>query len=200
MITLGVQPLVTFFMGQSRMALESLAVLPVLTSFVFIFRSLGLSYQEVVIALLGENTENYKILRKFAVILSIGLVGVLLIIAFTPLAYIWFNDVSGLSIELTVFSIIPLKIMAIFPMLTVLISFQRALLVDARKTKYITFATIIRIQRDRNCSYRCPEDAFCCRGNWGYRSLRIRKDCGQYLPGKTCLKCYPEGGKRTGTG
>ena len=143
MITLGVQPFVTFFMGQSRMALESLAVLPVLTSFVFIFRSLGLSYQEVVIALLGENRENYKILRKFAFILSIGLVSVLLIIAFSPLAYIWFNEVSGLSIELTMFSIVPLKIMAILPMLTVLISFQRALLVDARKTKHITFATII---------------------------------------------------------
>ncbi len=143
MITLGVQPLVTFFMGQSPMALESLAVLPVLTSFVFIFRSLGLSYQEVVIALLGENRENYNILKKFAVILSICLGGVLLIIAFSPLADIWFNDVSGLSTELTIFSIIPLKIMAVFPMLTVLISFQRALLVDARKTKHITLATVI---------------------------------------------------------
>ncbi len=143
MITLGVQPLVTFFMGQSRMALESLAVLPVLTSFVFIFRSLGLSYQEVVIALLGENRENYKILKKFAFILSSFLIGILLIIAFSPLADVWFNSVSGLSMELTWFSRIPLKIMAVFPMLTVLISFQRALLVAARKTKYITFATII---------------------------------------------------------
>ena len=43
-IGLGVQPLVTFFVGRSRMALESLAVLPVITSFVFIFRALGLSY------------------------------------------------------------------------------------------------------------------------------------------------------------
>lgn len=143
LITLGVQPLVTFFMGQSRMALESLAVLPVLTSFIFIFRSLGLSYQEVVIALLGENRENYDILKKFAVILSSCLVGSLLIIAFSPLADIWFNSVSGLSIELTQFSRIPLKIMSIFPMLTVLISFQRALLVNARKTSHITTATII---------------------------------------------------------
>ena len=143
MITLGVQPLVTFFMGQSRMALESLAVLPVLTSFVFIFRSLGLSYQEVVIALLGEKKENYNILKRFAFILSSCLVGVLLLIAFSPLADFWFNKVSGLSAELTMFSIIPLKIMAVFPMLTVLISFQRALLVDARKTKNITYATII---------------------------------------------------------
>ena len=142
MITLGVQPLVTFFMGQSRMALESLAVLPVLTSFVFIFRSLGLSYQEVVIALLGENGINYKILRKFAVILSAILVGTLIIVAFSPLADIWFNKVSGLSEELTHFARTPLMIMSIFPVLTVLISFQRALLVDAKRTKPITFATI----------------------------------------------------------
>ncbi len=143
MITLGVQPLVTFFMGQSRMPLESLAVLPVLTSFVFIFRSLGLSCQEVVIALLGEDRQNYNILRKFAFILSASLLAVLLFIAFSPLAEVWFNEVSGLSKELTLFSITPLKIMAVFPVLTVLISFQRALLVDARKTKHITFATII---------------------------------------------------------
>lgn len=142
MITLGVQPLVTFFMGQSRMALESLAVLPVLTSFVFIFRSLGLSYQEVIIALIGRDGINYKILKKFAIILSSVLVGILLIIAFSPLADIWFNKISGLSADLTRFARIPLMIMAIFPMLTVLISFQRALLVDAKKTKPITFATI----------------------------------------------------------
>jgi len=141
-ITLGVQPLVTFFMGQSRMALESLAVLPVLTSFVFIFRSLGLSYQEVVIALIGKDGINYKILRKFAVYLSSVLVGILLIIAFSPLGDIWFSKVSGLSAELTQFAHTPLIIMGIFPMLTVLISFQRALLVDAKKTKPITFATV----------------------------------------------------------
>ncbi|HKB84841.1 MAG TPA: hypothetical protein VKD08_01635 [Ignavibacteriaceae bacterium] len=143
MITLGVQPLVTFFMGQSRMALESLAILPVLTSFVFIFRSLGLSYQEVVIALIGEGGNNYRILKKFAVILSLILVGILFIIAFSPLADIWFNKVSGLSEELTQFALTPLIIMGIFPMLTILISFQRALLVDAKKTKSITFATVL---------------------------------------------------------
>jgi len=47
MLTLGVHPLVTFFMGQSRMALESLAIFPVVNSLVFIFRGVGLSYQAV---------------------------------------------------------------------------------------------------------------------------------------------------------
>ena len=36
------------------MAIESFAVMPVVTSFVFIFRALGLSFQEVVIALIGD--------------------------------------------------------------------------------------------------------------------------------------------------
>lgn len=142
-ITLGVQPLVTFFMGQSRMPLESLAVLPVLISFVFIFRSLGLSFQEVVIALSDKEGINYKSLKKFAIILSSVLVGILALISFSPLADLWFHNISGLSNELTMFTRIPLMIMAIFPMLTVLISFQRAILVDAKKTKPITLATSI---------------------------------------------------------
>jgi len=57
---------VTFFLGHSRMSIESLAVLPVINSLVFIFRSMGLSFQEVGIALLGENNEGYKQLRNFA--------------------------------------------------------------------------------------------------------------------------------------
>lgn len=142
MITLGVQPLVIFFIGQSRMALESLAVLPVLSSFVFIFNSPGLSYQEVVIALMDASGINYKVLRKYALILSSVLTGILFIIALSPLADIWFSRISGLSVELTQFVRIPLIMMSIFPLLTVLISFQRALLVCVNKTGPITLATI----------------------------------------------------------
>ena len=83
LLSLGVQPFVTFFVGQSRMALESLAVLPVITSFVFIFRALGLSYQEVIIAQIGDNKSGYLPLRNFAIILAGVLSAVLLLIAFT---------------------------------------------------------------------------------------------------------------------
>ena len=142
MITLAVQPMVTFFMGQSRMALESLAVLPVLISFVFIFRSIGLSFQEVAIALMGKRKEGYKILRNYAFILGVIVVGILGLIAFTPLADIWFHTVSGLSIKLTHFSKLPLKIMILMPGLAVLLSFQTAVLVDSKNTKPITFSTL----------------------------------------------------------
>jgi O-antigen/teichoic acid export membrane protein len=141
LIGLGVQPLVTFFVGQSRMAIESLAVLPVVTSFVFVFRALGLSYQEVMIALIGENKEGFKILLIFAAALAAILVAMLAMFAFTPLSDFWFITVSGLSASLADFAHLPLMIMFFFPALTVLISIQRGLLVAVKNTKPITLGT-----------------------------------------------------------
>lgn len=125
------------------MAIESLAVLPVVTSFVFIFRAMGLSYQEVVIALLSQNKKNYKKIVNFAAILAISLVAVLAIISFSSLSLIWFKDISGLSEFLSEFARIPLMIMAMFPALTVLINVQRGILVSQNFTKPITLATVI---------------------------------------------------------
>jgi len=86
-LNLGVIPMVTFFMGQSRMALESLAVLPVINSLVFIFRSIGLSFQEVGIALLGEKLKNYEPLKNFAILLGLFVLILFSIVSFTPLAF-----------------------------------------------------------------------------------------------------------------
>jgi hypothetical protein len=142
-MNLGVQPMVTFFIGQSRMALESLAVLPVINSFTFIFRSVGESYQEVGIALMGKNKSGYKALRNFAFIIGILLTFALGVIAFSPLSDIWFRNISGLSIKLTGFSKLPLIIMTILPALTLLLSFQTAVLVDSHNTNPITLSTLI---------------------------------------------------------
>lgn len=144
-LALGVHPLVTFFIGHSYMALESLAVLPVINSLVFIFRSIGLSYQEVGIALIGKNGEGYKSVRDFAAVLSALVVIILGIIAFSPLAHFWFGTISGLSFELTNFAILPLQIMVIMPGFSVILSFQRAMLVAARMTKPLTAATMLEV-------------------------------------------------------
>jgi hypothetical protein len=145
MLGLGIHPMVTFFMGQSRMPIESLAVLPVISSLVFLFRSLGLSYQEVGIALMGENNKNFKMLRNFAIYLGIAVGLALSLITFTPLSHIWFHKVSGLSLELTRFAHLPAQILTIFPALTLLISFQRSLLVRNERTTPITIATSIEV-------------------------------------------------------
>jgi Na+-driven multidrug efflux pump len=144
-LTLGVHPLVTFFVGKSVMALESLAVLPVVGSFVFLFRGIGLSYQEAAITLMGDNDHNDRLIKRFAVMIGATLSMALIFTAFTPLARIWFSVVSGLSEELTNLALRPLMVMAIFPATTVLIAFQRALLVKESRTSPITAATIIEV-------------------------------------------------------
>lgn len=146
-IALGIHPMVTFFLGQSRMALESLAVLPVLNGFVFIFRGIGLSFQEVGIALLDTKSKshNYRKLRNFAAIGGVSVVSLLTLVAFTPLSHLWFEEVAGLTKELVDFSLVPLMIMILMPGLTFLISFQRSVLVNAKHTKPITIATITEV-------------------------------------------------------
>lgn len=144
-LSLGVHPLVTFMLGQSRMSIESLAVLPVINSLVFVFRSLGLSFHEVFITLLGKKGEGFKKLRNFGFIT--GTLSVLLLagITTTPLVYVWFQKVSGLSVELTQLSILPSIVVTVLPGLTFLISVQRAIQVYSRNTSPLTVATIIEV-------------------------------------------------------
>ena len=143
LIALGVYPAVTFFLGKSIMAIESLAVMPVINSLVFIFRSLGLSYQEVVVALGGKSEEHFKYVKNFAFFLGMFTLFMMIIISFTDLSFFWFHKVSGLPIELSKFAIVPTMIMSAIPAGTVLLSFQRGALVNCRYTNPITIATIV---------------------------------------------------------
>jgi hypothetical protein len=145
LLSLGIHPVVTFFVGNSRMPIESLAVLPVIGSLVFIFRSIGLAYQEVVIALIGDEQEGFGALRTFGILLNVGVAIGLSLIAWTPLAGVWFRDVSGLTDELAAFALIPTRILAIIPGLTALLSFQRAVMVVRNTTNLVTLATIIEV-------------------------------------------------------
>jgi len=144
-LSLGVHPFVTFFLGRSYMAVESLAVLPVVSSLVFIFRSMGLSYQEVNIALIGKEKQNYTLLRNFAVYLGLLVTVLITVLAFTPLADLWFINVSGLSAELADLAYLPLKIMVLLPALTVLLNFQRSSLIINGTTGPVSTATAIEL-------------------------------------------------------
>jgi len=144
-LSLGVHPFVTFFLGRSYMAVESLAVLPVVSSLVFIFRSMGLSYQEVSIALIGERKQNYVVLRNYAIYLAVIVTVLISVLAFTPLADLWFINVSGLSKELADLSYLPLKIMILLPALTVLLNFQRSTQIINGSTAPISVATAIEL-------------------------------------------------------
>jgi hypothetical protein len=66
-------------------------------------------------------------------------------IALTPLSVFWLHEVSGLSMDLVNFAYLPLIIYSVLPSLTVLINFQRAMLVFSKNTKPITYATITEV-------------------------------------------------------
>jgi hypothetical protein len=145
LIGLAAQPMMTFFMGRALFPLESLAVFPVVISLNFIFRSMGLSFQEVAIVQMGSGFEHFRSLARFAFVLALSASGALALFAFTPLADFWFVTVSGLDPELAKFALLPTAILVPIPFMSVLLSFQRAMMVTSRQTRAITVATAMEV-------------------------------------------------------
>ncbi len=145
LIGLTIQPLLTFFMGRSIAPLESLAVFPVVHSLSFFFRSMGLALQDTAIALMGERFTHLPELKKFSLGLGLATTAGLSLVAFTPLSRFWFETISGLTPELASFALTPTRIIVPLPFLAVLLSLQRAILVEGRKTRYITVASALEV-------------------------------------------------------
>lgn len=145
LIGLTVHPMLTLFMGRTASPVESLAVFPVVQSLSFLFRSVGLSFQDAAIALMGERHRHLPELERFAVGLGIAAAGGLSLVAFTPLSGFWFQTVSGLTPELAAFAIFPARVIAFLPALTVMLTLQRAILVNVRTTHPITVATALEV-------------------------------------------------------
>jgi progressive ankylosis protein len=145
LISLTVQPLLTFFMGRSPAPVTSLAVFPVVHALSFFFNALALSFQEAAIALLGPRCEHVRPLARFAAGLAVVASAGLALVAFTPLAGVWFATISGLPPELAAAAVLPARILVVLPALSVVLSLQRAILVQQRRTRPITYASAIEI-------------------------------------------------------
>ncbi len=145
LLALGIQPLVALFVSRGRLAVESLAVLPVVNALVFLFRSVGLAYQEVAIALLDERPAQRRQLARFAFRLGLGASGGLALIGFSPLAPLWFSGLTGLSPALASLAATATRLLVLLPALEVLLASQRSPLVLARRTPPITRATAIEV-------------------------------------------------------
>jgi O-antigen/teichoic acid export membrane protein len=145
LLFLSAHSIVTFFVAKSQMAVESLAVLPVIGALMFIFRSFGLSYQETVIALVGDRYEKFFPLRNFALLLVVAVFCSLGVVVFTDVVRLWYHDVCGLSPELTLFALAPTKLLIVLPALEVVMSFQRGLMVAGLRTRAVTLGALVEI-------------------------------------------------------
>jgi len=145
LIGLAVHPMLTFFMGRAASPVPSLAVFPVVNALSFVFRAIGLSYQDATIAMIGSRHEHYPELRRFGTGLGLATTALLALVVFTPLADVWFITISGLTPELAQVALLPARIIVLLPGLSVLLSFQRGILVRGRRTKPITVATALEV-------------------------------------------------------
>jgi hypothetical protein len=143
LIALGINPLVSYFLARGRMAIESLAVWPVIQALLMMFLSFGLSFHEAALALLGPRNENFKPLRNFALVLGLLTFSLFGLFGFSPLAHLWFEKVSALSPDLADFIRTPVQLLIFMPLLWMALTFQRSILVNARRTACITWATAL---------------------------------------------------------
>jgi len=134
-----VQPLGSAALSRMPEALDSLAAWPVVAGFLFILRSLGLAFNEVVIALL-DKPRSVRSLRRFAGILT-GLTTFLLVLfAATPLGTIWFGQISGLPPTLVTLARWGLWASLPIPGSNVLQSWYQGTVVHSRRTRGVTEA------------------------------------------------------------
>jgi hypothetical protein len=144
-ISLVTGPLLTFFMGRSRMPIESLAVLPVVQSLVFLFRSGGVAFQEVGVALSGRRHEHEPEVGRASLLLAAAATAALAIMLFTPISRLWLQGVSGLSPELSEFSLLPARLLLVLPAMEYWLSFQRSRFILNGQTRVITAATACEV-------------------------------------------------------
>ncbi len=143
-IVLSARPVLTFGIAQAPQPIPSLAVWPVITAFLFLFHSIALSYQELVIALLKDG-DSYRKLKKFRNIVALGLGIIYLALVFTPFRNFWFLFLSGLPVHLYQYVKEPVFILSPFASVFIFISWYRGLHVWMNKTIEITRAVLINI-------------------------------------------------------
>ena len=142
-IFLASRPLLTLGMSQAAFPLESLASWPVVNGLVIVFVSVGFSYQEVVIALLGQDPRNAGPVGRFA-----WWAGTLTSLAFGALVLSggasWVLRVLfGLQAALLPYTTTALLLVAPVPFLMTLKSWYRGVLINAEKTDVLALAVAL---------------------------------------------------------
>lgn len=142
-------PFINFFAmplaaaGMSRMplALESLAVWPVLNGIAFATRSTGYALNEVVVAQL-DLWRPVPALRRFAWILAAATSAPLLLMALSPLGMFWFQRVAALTPALAMLATVAFAMTIPLPAMAAMQSLYQGVLVHSRRTQGITESVV----------------------------------------------------------
>lgn len=142
LLTLLANPIGSAAISRMPLAIESLAVWSVVTGLAFMLRSMGIAYNEVVVALLDEPGAAQR-LKHFAEWLSLLTTAALALIAFTPLSNFWFGTVMGLEPALAKLAGNGLLFALPLPALSVLQSWYQGAILHGRITRGITESVVV---------------------------------------------------------
>jgi hypothetical protein len=135
-------PIGSAALSRMPLALASLAVWPALSGLTFMFRSAGIAYNEVVVALL-DYPRSYRNLYRVTIWLAAIFSLMLLLVAATPISTLWFSRISALSPDLLRLAQTGLWLALPMPAMAVLQSWYQGGLLHGRRTRGVTEAVII---------------------------------------------------------
>ncbi|MFO8043122.1 MAG: hypothetical protein R6U25_07970 [Alkalispirochaeta sp.] len=133
-MTLVSRPILAFGISRSVQPFLSLAAWPVVQSLLFLFTSIALSYQEAVVAKMGEARENEEVLRRFGLLLGGVLTILFFILGYTGGSALWFDHVAGLGPELIELARPAMMILVLMPFLVTGRSYFSGILVSRDRT------------------------------------------------------------------
>ncbi|NNF06721.1 MAG: hypothetical protein HKN21_08170 [Candidatus Eisenbacteria bacterium] len=142
LITLTAQPISALSINRMPMAVESLAVIPVINGLSFFFRSFGFAYNEVVVALADYARPLHK-LTMTACTIALGVTTAMVLFAATPLGDFYLGPVSNLKPMLVDLGKNGLWFVLFMPALSVFLHFFQGILVHSGRTIAVTEAVFI---------------------------------------------------------
>ena len=138
------QPLIGAGLSRMPSPLESLAVWPVLYGFLLVWQSVGISYNEAVIALLDEARAVPRLRRFTRQLIGLTTLG-LFLVTVTPAAAIWFSRVAALPPDLADLAQQALWLGLLLPALRILQSWFQGALTYSRHTRGITESVVLAL-------------------------------------------------------
>jgi hypothetical protein len=140
-LVLAMQPIGAAGIDRMANPIASLAVWAPLNGLVFLCRSAGVGFNEVVIGHYSHPGARAS-LRRFAWIVGGGFSLILAVLSIPPVARFWFGEVIGLDSDLIELGTMILWMTIPIPLMTFLQSYYQGAAVDAHKTRYITESVI----------------------------------------------------------